>query len=466
MIRILTLCLTLVAGTAHAAVEIEEVTSPGGIEAWLVEDHNIPFTALEIRIVGGAALDAPGKRGATNLMMALLEEGADDLTAQAFQTRREELAASYGFDADDDMVAISAQMLTENRDEAVALLRSALVAPRFDQDAVDRVRAQVLANIASDEKSPGDIASRALDAAAFGDHPYGASLSGTVESVTALTRDDIVVAHRATLTRDRVYVGAVGDITPEDLGALLDDLLGDLPAATVPLPDDADYALTGGVTVIPYDTPQSVALFGHRGITRDDPDYMAAYILNEALGAGGFESRLMQEVREERGLTYGISTFLVPQFYGELILGQLGSSNSTMAEAIDVIRAEWARMATDGMTQEELDRVKTYLTGAYPLRFDGNASIATILVGMQVIDLPPSYVVDRNAQLNAVTLDDVNRVARELLRPDDLRFVVVGQPEGLTGDPAPGGVLPQDAAPAPETAPADAAPTEAAPAAD
>ncbi len=432
MIRFaLTLCAAMAASSAHAAVEIKQVTSPGGIEAWLVEDHGIPFTALDIRVRGGAALDLPGKRGATNLMMALVEEGAGEMDAQTFQTKREELAASFGFDTGDDMVSVSAQFLSENRGEAISLLHEALVNPRFDQTAVDRVRQQVLANIAGDEKSPNAIASAAFDAAAFGDHPYGSSLNGTVESVTALTRDDIVAAHTNALTRDRVYVGAVGDITAEELGPMLDELLGDLPAEGPTLPGDAGYALPGGVTVIPFDTPQSVALFGHEGIEREDPDYFAAYILNEALGAGGFESRLMQEVREKRGLTYGVSTFLVPKFHAEMILGQVASANGTIAEAIDVIKAEWARMAEDGMTQDELDRVKTYLTGAYPLRFDGNAEIAGILVGMQMIGLPPEYVVNRNDMLNAVTLDDVNRVAKELLRPADLHFVVVGQPDGL-----------------------------------
>ena len=432
MIRFaLSLCVALAASGASAAVEIQQVTSPGGIKAWLVEEHGIPFTALEIRIRGGAALDESGKRGATNLMMALIEEGAGDMDAQTFQTKREELAASYGFDTGDDLVSISAQFLTENQDQAVALLREALVHPRFDQDAVDRVRAQVLSNIAGDLKSPNAIASAAFDAAAFGDHPYGSSLNGTVDSVTALTRDDIVTAHANALTRDRLYVGVVGDITAAQLGPMLDDLLGDLPAEGPPLPGDAGFALTGGVTVVPYDTPQAVALFGHEGIKRDDPDYFAAYILNEALGAGGFESRLMNEVREKRGLTYGVSTFLVPKFHAEMILGQVASANATIGQAIDVIRAEWARMAQDGMTQDELDRVKLFLTGEYPLRFDGNAEIASILVGMQMIDLPPEYVINRNDMLNAVTLADVNRVAKRLLRPDDLHFVVVGQPDGL-----------------------------------
>ena len=203
--------------------------------------------------------------------------------------------------------------------------------------------------------------------------------------------------------------------------------------ALAPLLDRADYGLAGGVTIVPFDTPQSVALFGHQGITRDDPDYMAAYVVNEVFGGSGFEARLMEEVREKRGLTYGIGTFLAPMEYGELVLGQVRSDNDTIAEAIEVIRAEWARLADRGLTAEELQDAKTYLTGAYALRFDGNAPIARIMVGMQMSGLPVDYLRTRNDQVNALTLDQVNRVARRLYDADALHFVVVGQPEGLAG---------------------------------
>ncbi len=428
---ILSLCLTVSATIAQADVEIKTITSAGGINAWVVEEPSIPFTALEIRVRGGASLDEPGKRGAINLMMALIEEGSGDMDAQAFQTKLESLAASLSFRVYDDTASVSAQFLTENRDEVLALLRGALIEPRFDQAAIDRVRAQVLSGIASDAKNPNRIAGAAFNAAAFGDHPYGTSSAGTEESVNALTQDDMFAAHRNVLTRDRIFVSAVGDITAEELGPMIDTLLGDLPAEGPPLPDDIAFGLAGGTTIIDYETPQAVALFGHAGLKRDDEDFFAAYILNQVLGAGGFESRLMEEVREKRGLTYGISTFLVSKFHAEMMLGQVASANATIAEAIEVTRAEWARMATDGLTQDELDTAKTFLTGEYPLRFDGNGEIANIMVGMQMIGLPPEYVINRNDYIESVTLEDVNRVAAELMQPDALHFVVVGQPEGL-----------------------------------
>ncbi len=414
------------------AVEVTTLTSPGGINAWLVEEPSIPFTALEIRFRGGASLDADGKRGAINLMTGLLEEGAGDLDAQGFATAREDLAATFDFDVYDDALTISAQFLTENRDESMDLLRLALMVPSFDEPSIARVRGQVEGIIRSELNDPSDIASDAFSAMAFGAHPYGSSLNGTLESVASLTRDDLVAAKNAVIARDRLFVGAVGDITADELGVLLDDLLGGLPETGAPMPDHAGYAATGGVTVIDFETPQSVAIFGHEGIERDDDDFFPAYVMNEILGGRGLGSRLNTEVREKRGLTYGISSFLGPKDQGALVLGSVASSNDTIAEAIEVVTAEWAKMANEGVTQNELDKAKTYLTGAYPLRFDGNSTIANIMVGMQMTGLSPDYIRTRNDNINAVTLDDIKRVAKRVLRPDDLRFVVVGKPEGLS----------------------------------
>jgi zinc protease len=416
---------------ARADLEIQPVTSPGGITAWLVEDHGIPFVALEIVFKGGTSLDAPGKRGATYLMTALIEEGAEDMDSRAFAEARDGLAASFSFDAGNDSVSVSARMLTENRESAVALLHKALVSPRFDQAAIDRVREQVLSGIRSDEKSPEALAPLAFDRLAFGDHPYGTAKEGTADSVAALTRDDILAAHQGALARDRIYVSAAGDITADQLSALLDQLFAGLPATGTPLPPRAPWLLEPGVTVEQFPSPQSVVFFGHQGITRDDPDFFAAYILNEAMGGGRFSARLMREVREKRGLTYGIGTYLVPMDHAELYLGQFSASNDKVAEAIAVVRTEWARVAAEGLTEAELAEVKTYLTGSYPLRFAGNGNIANILVGMQMENLPIDYAVTRNAKVEAVTMDDIRRVAKRLYLPEALHFVVVGQPTGL-----------------------------------
>ncbi len=416
---------------AYADIDIQEVTSPGGVEAWLVEDDSIPFVALEIWFMGGASLDEPGKRGATFLMMGLLEEGAGDMDARAFAEEVEGLAASFEFNSYRDAVTIGARMLSQNRDEAAALLHEALTNPTFELSAVERVRGQVVSIIEGDAQDPSELASQTFNALAFGDHPYASALEGTVESVSALTRDDLIAAHGNVFARDRVVVGAAGDISAEELGALLDTILGGLPAEGAPMPDEAPYLLAGGQTVVEFPTPQSVAVFGHEGIERLDPDFFPAFVLNQILGGSGFQSRLMNEVRVERGLTYGIGSFLSLADHRPMLMGQFSSSNDLVAEAVSVIRDEWADIAENGVAQTELDAAIRYMTGAYPLRFDGNERIAGILAGMQADGMPVDYILTRNDQVAAVTLDDIERVAARLMDPEGLHFVVVGQPEGL-----------------------------------
>ncbi|MFN0116074.1 MAG: M16 family metallopeptidase [Paracoccaceae bacterium] len=425
--------LALSALPARAEIAIQAIDSPGGLRAWLVEDHTLPFVALELRFRGGSAVDPPAQRGAITLMTGLLEEGAAGLDAQGFTEAREALAASFSFDVADDALAVSAKFLTENRDASVELLRKALIEPRFDQEAIDRVRGQVVSNIDYDAVDPGAIAGREFDRQAYAGHPYASSNEGTKDSLAALTRADLFAAKDRVMARDRLYVAAVGDIDAAALGPLLDRLLGGLPEKGAGLPPRVPTSVTGGTSVIDFASPQTLVLFGQAGIARGAPDFFAAFLLNQILGGDGFSARLMDEVREKRGLTYGISTWLLPMEFAEAWQGSFSSSNGKVAEAIAVVRDEWAKAARDGVTEAELSAAKTYLTGAYPLRFDGNGPIAAILVGMQMQGLPIDYAKTRNARVEAVTLADVNRVARELMRPEGLRFVVVGQPEGVSG---------------------------------
>ncbi|OSP55029.1 pitrilysin family protein [Pseudoruegeria sp. SK021] len=433
MTRFLTTLAFLAATTApaFADVDIQEVETPAGFTAWLVEEPSIPFVSLEIWFRGGTSVDAPGKRGAVNLMTALLEEGSGDLDARGFAEARDDLAASFGFRASDDTVTVSARFLSETTDDAVALLKQAITAPSMDPVAVERVRAQVLAGLRSDAEDPGAIASQTFAKLAFGDHPYGSDGDGTLDSVAALTREDLLAAHAGAMAQDRIYIGAAGDISPEKLAEVIDTLLADLPETGAPLPGPAPLLLTGDVDVVPFETPQSVIQFAQPGMARDDPDFFAAYVVNQIFSGGGFGARLMTEVREKRGLTYGIYAYLAQKDQSELLVGQASTANERAAETVAVIREEWAKMQADGPTQAELDQAKTYLTGAYPLRFDGNDSLARIVVGMQIDGLSIDYIATRNDKVEAVTLEDARRVAGELLDPDALSFVIVGQPEGL-----------------------------------
>ncbi|MDO5631177.1 MAG: pitrilysin family protein [Paracoccus sp. (in: a-proteobacteria)] len=427
------LCAALIVSPAYA-IEIQPVISPGGIQAWLVEDHSIPFVAVSLAFMGGASLDAPDKRGAVNLMAATLEEGAGELDATAFAQAVESLGAQFSFAAGDDALSVDLRALTENRDETAALLAQALTQPRFDADAVDRVRAQVQAVIRSEDTNPNALAAKEMARQAWGDHPYATSVNGTADSLAALRQADLIEAKNRVLARDRMVIGAAGDITPDELGKMLDSILGGLPEqGTAPLPDPATLDLTGGVTVIDWDSPQTVVSFAGPGLPIDDPDYFAAFVANHILGGGGFSSRLMDEIREKRGLTYGIGTSLSTGIYGQTWGGGSAIANANVGQAVGLIRAEWDRLA-EGVTDQELADAKTYLTGEYPLRFDGNGKIAGILTGMQMVGFPIDYPNTRNAKVEAVTVADVQRVAQRLLDADGLRFVLVGKPEGIGED--------------------------------
>lgn len=435
MIRaLLTAALLSVAALPAWAIDIQQTTSPGGIEAWLVEDHSIPFVALTLHFHGGATLDPEGKRGAVNLMAATLEEGSAGLDATEFAEAVEGLGASFGFDASDDAVTVTAQMLTENRDAAADLLAGALSDPAFAPADVDRVRLQVQAILRQEATDPQSLAGKELARQEWGSHPYGSSINGTSDSVAALTPEDLRDAKDRVLARDRVVVGASGDITPAELGGLLDRILGGLPAdGTAPLPGDATLQLTGGVTVIDWDSPQTVVAFAGPGLPMSDPDYFAAFVADHILGGGGFSARLMDELREKRGLTYGIGTALNNALLGETWSGGMSSANAKVAEGLALIRQVWGDMR-DGVSESELADAKTYLTGEYALRFDGNRKIASILAGMQLLDLPVDYINTRNTKIEAVTAADVERVAQRLLDPAMLRFVLVGRPEGVSDE--------------------------------
>ena len=431
MKHLLSLAFVVAFALPAGASNIQKVTSEGGITAWLVEETSIPIVSIDILFRGGASIEPEDKYGSTYMMTGLLEEGAGQYDATGFLEATESLAARFSFDTSRDLVSVSATVLKENLDPSMELLRIALTEPRFDDVAFERVRGQVNSIIRRAETNPRSIGGSRFRDLAFGDHPYARNLEGSLESVAALTPQDMRNVHKTALTRDKIMVGVVGDITPDELAKLLDTVFGALPESSAEDVPQTSIQTDGGVEIIDFPSPQSVAIFGQAGIMRDDPDYITAYVMNHILGTG-FTSRLNQEIREKRGLTYGVASFLTPYDRAALYMGSISSSNENIAEAIGLIREEWTKLADRGVTAEELDAAQKYLTGSYPLRFDSNGAIASILAGLQFADLPADYIHTRNDSVNAVTVEDINRVAAHLVQPDKLQFVIVGQPEGIT----------------------------------
>ncbi len=428
------LCLAAPVLTAKAhAMKIQQIKSPGGIDAWLVQEHAVPLIALRFVFEGGSSQNPAGKEGVANFLSAMMDEGAGDLDSHKFQERMEELAFRMSFEDARDGLYGSFETLTTNRDPSIEMLRLAVNQPRFDADAMERVRRQLLSGLAFAAKNPNRVAGAAWSAQAFPGHPYGLPSDGTPQSIAKITRDDLESFRKRNFARDNLKVVAVGDITPEQLGALLDRVFGDLPAKADLAPvAQTSPAAKERVQVIPMDVPQSVVQFGSPGIARDDDDFMAAFVLNQILGGGGFASRLTEEVREKRGLAYSVYSYLQPYRRAAIFAGGVATKNEEVGRSLDVIRGELRRMAEEGPTPEEMQNAKDYLTGSFALRFDTNAKIANQLLGFLFEGYGIDYIDKRNALVNAVTLADVKRVAQRLLKADELIVTVVGKPQGMT----------------------------------
>ena len=425
-----------------AAIDIQQVRSDGGISAWLVEDHSNPLIAVSLGFDGGASDDPAGKEGLAELASGLLDEGAGDIDSASFQQQLTDNGIDYSFDVSRDSFTGSMRTLTDQRDLAFRLLHLSLTKPRFDSEPVERIRQQLLVEIDDRLSDPASIGARAISRSLFRGHPYGRPRIGTIESMRSISAADLHDFVRQHFTRDRLHLVVVGDIKPAELKPLLDATFGDLPEKSdLPPIGEAKIDAPGGIMLVDRDIPQSIINFAQPGIKRDDPDFFAAYVANYILGGGGFSSRLMTEVREKRGLAYGIDTDLVTLDHAGVIWGQVQTVNQRAADTITIIRAEWQKMRDAGPTATEVATAKTYLLGSYPRLFTSTAGTASALLGIQMDGLGIDYVHRRQDEIAKVTPADVARVSKKLLDPARLLFAVVGKPVNVTATlPLPAGV--------------------------
>ncbi|NNF76867.1 MAG: insulinase family protein [Rhizobiales bacterium] len=432
--------LQLSVATTAQAIEIQQVKSPGGITAWLVEDHSIPLMSMRFAFKGGWANEPEEKQGATHFLAGMLDEGAGALNSKQYQTRQQQLAMKLSFRARADHFYGSFQALTKHRDESAALLADALTVPRFDDVPFQRIRNQILLNIKSNSQDPERVASKSWLKLMFAGHPYGRARRGTAENLAALTPADLRSLTKNLFAKQGLKIAVVGDINADELGKLLDRVFGKLPAeGNITKLAEAKVMAKPTVQIIDRNIPQSVIQFGHAGLKRDHPDFVPAYVLNFILGGGGFGSRLTEEIREKRGLTYSVYSYLSPYDHGALFVGGASTQNARAGETVKIIRQELERMAKEGPTAKELADAKTYMTGSYALRFDTSKKIAGQLLAIQTDNLGVEYVEKRNELINAVTLEDLKRLAKKLLKPGELVMTIVGKPEGVDAKEAKGG---------------------------
>ena len=405
--------------TLAQAVDIKPITSPGGINALLVEDYTVPLISVSYSFKGGSTQDLPGKEGTAKLLTNTLDEGAGEITSQDFQIRLQDNGMGYSFSAGYDSFSGGIKALRSDREDSFELLRLMLNEPRFDEAPVERMKASRLNSLRARQANQQYLTGKAVRETLFEGHPYGRPTDGTIETMGALNGDDLRDYMSRVFARDNLVVGIVGAISEEEAGAMLDKVFGALPAKAQ-LTEVPEISIeTGTKKHIEFDTPQTNIRIALPGIKREDDAFFAGYLANYVLGGGSFNSRLYEEVREKRGLAYGVYSYLGTYDHA----GIVGAGSATRADraqqTVDIILAEIARMATAGPTAEELEKAKQYIRGSYAIsNLDTSGKIASVLVAIQQANLGIDYIDRRAEYIDAVTLDDAKRIAAQLFGGD------------------------------------------------
>ena len=432
LLLLLALCLS---PSRAMALPIQEIETKRGIKAWLLRDESLPLVTLNFTFDGGSEFDPPDKQGLANLSLAMLTEGAGPLKGDAFLRALNDNNVRLSFLAGRDALSGSLKTTTETRGAAFRLLRLALTAPEMSQDAFARLKAETIARIRDDQQDPEWQAFRTLFATYFAGHPYAQRPLGSEKTLATITRDDAVNFVRTRLYRDGLRVVAVGDITPQKLAALLDGAFGDLPKTAArplaPVAFEPGKTLAGQILSIPREGAQATYIAAAPGLTLADPDWLAAQLVNYSFGGGGFQSRLMTELRDKRGWVYGASSSFLPFDAAPLFTAATSLKSERAGEVTAVINDLWKEMAK-GPTAAELTAAKAYFTGAFVSEFQSTDKIAALLMPVLRAGLSPQWLSERAPRLAAVTEEDARRVAERLFTPGPLLAVMVGGEKTLT----------------------------------
>ncbi len=403
---------------ASAVEKVRPLEWDGHAKALVIEDAALPMVTLQLSFVGAGSLsDGKDKAGLAAMAAELLTEGAGEYNARRFHEALEEKAISLSASAGQDVLRITLKTLTENLDTALELLTLAVTKPRFDAEALERVREQQLSVLRQSQQNPAWYAYRQWQEAAYPNHPYGQPAEGTEDSIATVKREDFIRWHQQNLAQNRLQVAVVGNITTDTVQAKLKPLIDNLPEfAGAQTPEtEALWPKDSLLKLHEMEVPQTVVFFGSPALPRQHPDFYAAYLVNHILGGGSLVSRLSHALREEKGYTYSVSTSIAPALLSSIIMGSFATRNAEVQPAIDTLQQSLQKLLQQGITQKELDNAKQFLMGSFPLELDSQSARAGYLSSMLLYGLGADYLEQRNAYFKRVTLKDVNRVAKDLL---------------------------------------------------
>ena len=410
---------------------IAEITTPKGISVWLVEDHALPIISMKFMFIdSGTANDPADKQGLARLLSNTMDEGAGELDAQEFQKALSDHSITLYFTATRDAFGGEMKTLSRHKGKAFDLLALSLNEPRFDEEAIDRMRAANLSRIKSSLSEPDWMAARLINDRAFENHPYGMNSGGTIRGLQSIKAEDLRGFKSKFLTRDRLIVAIAGDITKGEAVKAIDSVFASLPEkGPAPAVQDTIPSNPGKKYLFKSDIPQTFIEIAMPSFDVRDQDYHALQVMNYILGGAGFGSRLMDEAREKAGLTYGIYSSLQEFRHADILSISTSTKNEAAGQMLSVIRGEMEKLAQGGVSAQELSDAKSYITGSMPLSLTSTDTIADMMISMRMRGLSSDYLDNFAANIKAVTAEDVQRVAARILKPETMTIALVGQPD-------------------------------------
>ena len=414
---------------ASPKVEPKRVVLSNGIILLVAETHALPMVNISVAVKAGAIYNPQGKAGVASLTAALLDEGTKTRTSKQIADEIDFIGGRLSASGGTDYSSASLVVLKKDINTGLDLLSDVLLNPVFPEDEVERKKKETLASIIADRDDPNAIASKAFYKAVFAGHPYGMPGEGDEESVEKITRDDIVNFYQKYYKPNNTIMVVVGDITLDEAVVFIRKYFSSWEKGDIQLPDipPVEKLKKSDSILIDKSLTQANIMLGHTGISRDNPDFYAVHLMNYILGGGGFSSRLTKEIRDNKGLAYSVySRFDVNKYPGAFSV-EIQTKNETARVAIDGILAELKRIREEKVSDEELREAKAYITGSFPLKLDTNAKIGGYLMFLEYYNLGLDYLDKYTGYIQAVTKDDILKVAQKYIDPENFVLVAVAK---------------------------------------
>jgi zinc protease len=421
--------LALSEASLHAAEIIPtRIVTSNGMTVLILEQHFLPIVEIHALIKTGSAQDPPDKAGLANLVASLLDEGTTTRTSKQLAEQIDFVGGSLEVKSSEDFTTASARVLKKDVDLGFTLLADILQHPAFHKQEFDRIRTQILGEMASDNDDPGHVAMKAFNQLVFHGHPYRWPLQGTEETLGKITLVDVSNFYSKEYVPGQVILTVVGDVTADQITGLVQTHFGTWKKALPPVrtPKKAAPIEKKTVQLIEKDLTQSSIVLGHGGISRTNPDFYAVTVMNYILGAGGFSSRLMDSIRDKQGLAYGIMSHFDARLMPGSFWINLQTRSETTNQAITGVLAELKSIRETPVSDQELAEAKSFLMGSFPLRLDSTAKLAQVLAQVEFYGLGFEYFSQYPKWIERVTKEDIQRVAKQYLDPQRYALVVVG----------------------------------------